>query len=339
MAVMETTATVSHCLMASTHSLSAAVLSAVLAGVPALASAQTFTFERSFATAGVPVIDIQTERGKVDVRPSTGDRVEVIGRVTVRSDWNPPVNAVELAQMAADRPSVEHEGQTIRIRAPREMNVRDAVTVAYELRVPVASAVSVRGDSSAVTIDGINGAVDVQTQSGAISIAGLGGTCRISTGSGAVFLDRIAGAVSVTTTSGAITAHGLGAAFTARTGSGRITAVLTGTGDTDLRSESSAISVNGARGGLIVTTNSGAIDITGDPRREWRISSASSAIDARLQGSPVSLDATSSSSDVEIDPRGFDGVVEKGRANGRLRGGGVPVVITSRSGRIRIAVD
>lgn len=82
--------------------------------------------------------------------------------------------------------------------------------------------------------------------------------------------------------------------------------------------DSGAVTVTGIEGSVSVRTQSGNIDVTLPP------------------ATPVSLDASSGSGALEIDPVLFKGAVEKGRARGPIHGGGIACQLTSKSGTIRV---
>ena len=82
--------------------------------------------------------------------------------------------------------------------------------------------------------------------------------------------------------------------------------------------DSGAVTITGIEGSVSVRTQSGNIDVTLPP------------------ATPVTLDASSGSGALEIDPVLFKGAVEKGRARGPIHGGGVSYQLTAKTGAIRV---
>jgi hypothetical protein len=75
----------------------------------------------------------------------------------------------------------------------------------------------------------------------------------------------------------------------------------------------------------------------GTPTAAWDVTTGSSLIEAAFGPSAkFTLDATSSSSSVQLKGVTVDGVTEKGRASGTVGGGGPNVRLSSRSGQIHI---
>ncbi len=298
-------------------------------------TAQTFTFERSFPATASTQLDVTTDRGKIRVRAGATDEVVVVGRVSVRVGWNTPANAVALARSTADQPPIEHTGDAVRLRIPRDDRTRRAVTIAYEVEVPVGTRVVTHSQSGETRVEGVRGAVSVWTQSSAIKLEELGET-RVETGSGAVSVDR-AGPLRVRTSSSGIEARRISGDLYVRTESGRVTVSFVDEGDVDVRTDSSAITIDGLDGGLAALTKSGHVRVSGTPRRPWEVATGSSAIDAKFSAhAAFTVDATSGSGSVKTENLIVRGETDERRAAGSIAGGGPLVHLTSRSGSIKL---
>jgi hypothetical protein len=282
-------------------------------------------------------LDASTNRGKITVAAGPVNRVIVRGTVTVRVAVDVPLNAVEIAQRLAANPPVEHLGDRVQLRPPAEEVDRRAVTIAYDVIVPVATRVSAISDSGALSITGIDGPVTARTQSGALVFADLKGAAEITTGSGAVDLDGADGNVTITTQSSAITAHALRGDLRVKTGSGAVSAESRGSGNIEIATSSSAMTVSGAAGGLRVTTQSGRIEIAGRPTAPWMLTTGSSAIRITFDsGSNAMLDADTGSGSIRVANLQIDGTQAKRQIKGTIGAGGPAVVMTSRSGSFEI---
>lgn len=310
---------------------------ALLVSSAAPASAQRLPFERSFDVKRPAILDVSTDRGKIDVSVGEQDHIVVVGTVTIRIGWDVPADAADLARKVAEQPPVQQEGDTIRLRSPVNDAERRAVIVSYQVRVPRDTRVRTVSDSGATMVDGVGGPVVVHTQSGSIGLQRLGGTADVTTGSGAVTIDDVAGALTVTTASSAFTGRSLHADLRVRTNSGAIDARLVGAGDVDVETASSQIVLRGVDGGLTATTQSGQITVEGQPRNPWSVSTGSSSVDVDLASTTgVDLIATSDSGSVTVTGTSLQGSVTKGHAEGTMGGGGPLVRLTTRSGSIRV---
>jgi DUF4097 and DUF4098 domain-containing protein YvlB len=304
--------------------------------LPSAALAQRFPFERAFDVAAVPTLDVSTLRGKIEVTAGEPGRIVIEGTVTVRTDWDVPANAVELARGVVNQPPVERAGNTVRLRPPADGAERRAVTVSYRVHVPRDTRVAIVTDSGETTVRDISGAVSVQTQSAAIDVSGLGSEVTIKTGSGAVSVDRVGGVLAVTTGSSSVTARSLDGDVSVRTASGAVDLTLSGGGAADVETGSSGIRMAGIRGALTATTNSGRVIVSGAPAAPWRISTGSGSVELSLARSGMTIDATTGSGSIQLAGVSVVGTTSKRSVKGPVGGGGPDVTIKSRSGSIRL---
>jgi len=311
------------------------VLAALTVAAPAAAQ-QSFTFERTLPVAAASVLDIQTERGRIEVVDGDAGRVVVEGTVRVRINWNVPANAVDLARAVADRPPIEQIDTRIRVRPPANESTRNAVTVSYRIRVPAGTAVTAVSDSGAVAVSGVSAPVSVRTESAAIDVQRIGASVDVETGSGGVNVRDVRGTARVSTSSGAILVRGHAGALRARSGSGRLDACLEAEGDVDVQTNSSEIVLCGVNGGLAAETGSGHITVSGAPIRPWKVPTGSSRIDVSLDTSGASLEATSGSGSVDVSALTLTGTIDKRRAQGTIGKGGPLVQLSSRSGAVHV---
>jgi len=315
-------------------------LAAILATcVPALAVAQRLPFERTFEISEPAILDVSTIRGKIDVSVGDPGRVVVAGLVTIRTAWDVPANAADLARSVVDHPPVERDKSTVRVRPPSDAAERRAVTVSYHVQVPPDTQVLAVSESGATTITGVSGAVTVRTQSGAIELTRLGGMAGVTSGSGSVTIDGVAGALSVTTSSSAFVGRALKDSVRVRTTSGTVDATLVGSGDADVETGSSAIRLRGINGALKAVTRSGRVSIEGRPASEWNVSTGSGGVDIAVgPATPFSVHATSGSGSATLVGAEVQGPTSKRSVAGTISGGGPLVRVNSRSGAVRITI-
>jgi DUF4097 and DUF4098 domain-containing protein YvlB len=304
------------------------------------ASAQRFTFERSFDMSSPSTIDVTTVRGKIEISVGSSDRVVVSGAATVRVGWDVPANAEELARKVAEAPPITRDGSTVRLRPPADARSNRAVIVNYQVKVPASTQVLATSDSGAIDVRGVAGRVTVRTQSGAIDLNQLGSSAAVHSGSGAVTVGGVQATLEVNTTSSAITARDVAGSLNARTSSGSVDASLRGQGDVDIETGSSSVTIRGARGAVSVITKSGKIQVQGQPGGTWRATTGSGAIGIDISHPPaVTVDATTGSGSVVVEGVTINGTASKRRVTGTIGAGGPPLFLNSRSGSIRIKVS
>jgi hypothetical protein len=321
------------------HSRLAVLVLAALGAAAGPAAAQRLPFDRVIDVMPGATLDVATLRGKVYVDGHDARQIRIEGTVTVRAGagLRSVATPLEIARRVADRPRIEVAGNVVRLRPPIDVEELRAVTVSYEIWVPRDTEVVVNTDSGAVEVTGVAGPVTVDTESSAITLNRLEGKTDVKTESGEVKVDRASGGLRVVTDSSAMTLRGLAGRLEARTQSGAIRASFAGAGSADVETGSSAVQLDGLSGRLKVRTQSGRVEVRGTPDADWDVTTGSSLIEAAFTSTAkFMLEATSSSSSVQLKGVTVDGVSEKGRAAGTVGGGGPNVRLASRSGQIHI---
>jgi hypothetical protein len=299
------------------------------------AVAQRFTFERSFDKPLPAVVDVVTERGAIELRAGTADRIVVTGTVTVRLAVNTPPDAIDLARAIAASPPVQREQSTLRLRPPATDAERRAVTVSYVVEMPRGTSVTTRSDSGATSVSGVGGAIAVNTESAAIHLTQLSGTVIVTTGSGAIDANQVTGPLVVTTGSSAFKGQALGGSLTLQSSSGAVDATFNGDANVDVQTGSSAIRLTNVRGPLRTASRSGRVIVTGTPKGAWELSNGSGSVDMTLDRTAgVTVDLASGSGSVALQGVAVEGNVSKRRVTGTIRGGGAMVRAASRSGSL-----
>jgi hypothetical protein len=313
------------------------VIFILAAAVPA--AAQRFPFDRVIDVTPGATLDVTTVRGKVYVDGDDSKQIRIEGTVTVRpaAGFRTTGNPLDIARRVADTPRIDVADNVVRLRPPSAPEEQATVTVSYEIRVPRGTKVIIQTDSGEVEVNSVAGPVAVTTDSSAVTLTRLEGSTEVKTGSGDVKVDGASAGLRVATESSRMTLRGLGGALEARTETGAVRASFAGAGSADVETGSSAIQLDGLSGRLQVRTRSGRVDMRGTPTAAWDVTTGSSLIDAAFGPSAkFTLDATSSSSSVQLKGMTVDGVTEKGRAAGTVGGGGPNVRLSSRSGQIHI---
>ena len=303
------------------------------------AYAQRFPFDRTVDSGGVAVLDVLTDRGKIEVALGEPGRIVVRGAATVRVGLNVPINAVELARRIAGDPPIDRDGRVLRLRLPRDEAELRATTISYEVEVPPGIEVRTVSESGAIAIRGVTGALTVRTQSAAIDVTRVGGGADITTNSGAVTVDGVGGALTVSTSSSAIKLRALQGNARIRTQSGAVDAAFSGAGNVDVETGSSEIKLRNVRGGLAVVTESGRVTAQGVPTAPWEVSTGSGAVELSTPATALTVDLTNRSGALEVAGGSVQGVVSKRQIAGTIGAGGPRVRVSSRSGSIRLAVS
>ena len=318
----------------------AAILGALLTSATAEAQRVEGTFERTVTVGDSPDVEITTGSGSIEVRQGASGRVEVRGRIRA-GDWGwnrGGLSAEQRVRRLEAQPPVEQRGNAVRIGYISDEDLREGVSISYEVTVPSRAVVRSKSGSGSQRIDGVGGDVEVSTGSGSITVSRSGGRVRASTGSGGITAQDVGGAFEASTGSGSIDGIGIKGSISARTSSGGIEVTQTGGGDVEASSSSGSVRLRGVHGALRASTTSGSLAIEGQLSREWRLSSSSGHVTidvAPTQG--FELDANSSSGRIKVGfPINVSGTIGRHALRGSARGGGPLLHVRTASGGISI---
>jgi hypothetical protein len=254
---------------------------------------------RTFPLTGPINLAVRLGRGSVAVRTMDG-----LSEATV--ELVPNVGAEELAEQI----TVEMNGPTLTVAAPREGGLADLVTgwrqrsrdgVAVTVTVPTGTALKIVTFEAPTTVTGRCGGADIATGSGGVALDHVDGDLLLRCGRADIQVTRVSGSVTVRSGSGetrlgeigGALQHGCGSgtldvaavhgSVRSRSGSGsaRLGAVY---GDVDLASGSGAMRIGlpaGVTAHLTVTTGSG--QVRSDLPIEDRPSSSNRTITVRAR--------------------------------------------------------
>ena len=324
------------------HRLTCTVLTAAALLIPAAAQAQRAdgSFERTLTVTERPDIEIESGSGSIEVRQGAAGRVEVRGRIRA-TDWGwrrGRYSVEERIKLLEATPPVTQTGNAVRIGHIADADLRNGVSISYEVIVPATSVLGSKTGSGSQRIEGVGGGVDASSGSGSIVVRHSGGRVKASTGSGGITADAIGGEFDASTGSGSIAGTGIGGAMRVHTSSGGIEVTQTAAGDVDASSSSGTVRVRGVNGGLRASTSSGGLHVEGQMAREWRLSSSSGHVTIDVPGSQgLEVDANSNSGSIDVDfPVTVTGTVGKRTLRGSARGGGPLLYVRTSSGGISI---
>jgi len=280
------------------------------------------SFARTLTVGDRAEIAITSGSGGIEVRQGPAGRIEVRGKVRA-GDWGwnrSRYSAEERVKRVEANPPIEQKGNVIRIGEITDPDVRDGVSITYEVIVPPGSSMRARSGSGSQRIEGVDGQLEASSGSGGIIVRDVGGALHASTGSGSIHAVGIKGAI------------------TARSGSGSIDVAQTGAGDVNASSNSGGVRLRGVQGGLRASTSSGGLDVEGQVAGDWRLSSSSGHVTVNVPAKQgFDLDANSNSGRIDVDfPITVSGTIGKHALRGSARGGGPLVHVRTTSGGISI---
>jgi hypothetical protein len=295
------------------------VAACLLSTPPAAAQAREGSFERTLAVTGAVDLSVQAGSGRIRVQPGTAGAVRVAARLRAGNSWFAGSDVEARIRKIEQNPPIEQQGNTIRIGRFADEDLARDISISYDVTVPADAKVTARNGSGSIVIGAVKGAVDAANGSGGIEVDG-------------------AASLEAHTGSGSIHATSIGGPLSARSGSGSITVAQTGSGEVSVSAGSGSVSITGVNGPARISTGSGGIDVEGRPAGPWSVNAASGSVTVVLPpDAAFDVDAHSSSGSVSsAHPVTMMGTMERHRLEGKVRGGGSLVRISTASGSIRI---
>jgi len=293
---------------------------AILAAAAAAVWGAEGQFERTLKVTGPVEMEVKTGAGSIQVLAGEGSSVKVVGRIRVGDRRISEGEAQERVRRLEANPPIEQNGNVIRIGQLEDRMFGNNVSISYDVTVPAQTRLRAHTGSGSQTIDGVAGPVEAATGSGGMSIRNIKGAVRAATGSGN------------------IRAAGVGGGFTGTTGSGSVHAALTGPGDVEITTGSGSVDVSGVKGAVRVSTGSGTVAAEGQPAGPWKLETASGSIRVRVPvQAAFDLNARTSSGRIATDhPLAVQGAVSPKKIDGKVRGGGPLLALSTASGNITI---
>src|SRR5262249_4456785 len=181
-------------------------------GVSAGMAAET-RIEKTLKLSPGGELRLETDMGKVTVTGSTEPDAHVI--ITSRRK--------ELEELMTFRFDEGANGVTITARKRHKFDwFGNSGNVAYEIRVPAETRVSIDTSGGGVNISGLNGAAKLNTSGGGIRVKDHVGSVDCETSGGGIDLSNIRGNVRAETSGGGVTAVGVEGTVSAESSGGSI---------------------------------------------------------------------------------------------------------------------
>ncbi len=316
------------------------VAALAISGLAAQAAPAKGSFDRTLTVTGAVDLAVNTGAGHINVRAVEGNHVKIHGIVEARSDWRGKtrLDPEEKVRRIVANPPITQTGNSISIGRIEDEDLRENVSISYEIEVPADTSFKGETGSGHQTIEGLKGPVRTSTGSGHLQISHIGSGVDAETGSGHIELVDVKGDVRAETGSGHITATGIAGNFRGNTGSGSVEAQLAVPAEAEIETGSGSVEVSGVRGGLRISTGSGSIEVEGQATKDWKLDTGSGGISVRLPAEAAfELDAHSDSGRVQTNhPVTVMGTVKPNALRGTVRGGGPRLSLETGSGTITI---
>lgn len=310
-----------------------------------IAFAATGSFDRTLQVSGPVDLQVSTGSGHIHVVSGSGNQVQVHATIRANegiSNWfggGGRLSPQEKVQRLEQNPPIEQNGNNIRIGHIDDPDLRNNISIDYDITAPEATRVTSATGSGDQEIRSLQGPVDVRTGSGNLTVSSIGGEVHATSGSGDITINDTKAGIRASTGSGNIHGNGIGGSIEASAGSGDIRIQQTTAGNVRTRTGSGDVELRGVNGALTATTGSGDVRADGVPSADWRVDTGSGTVTLSLPGqSGYEVYARTSSGRIEVDaPMTNQNISNRGReVRGTVRGGGHILDLHTGSGDIRV---
>jgi Putative adhesin len=281
-----------------TYGIRLALVTIMVAGMAAAPEAQAEELAKSYSVSGHAKVRVVTDDGSV--RVSTGD----IKQVEIRVEYRGYVLDKDLHVTTAQN------GDTVEIVAKTgnnwswKWNVRHS-ELRVEIHMPKDTDLDVTTGDGSVEADSITGNVDIRTGDGHITLQGAKGDIHLRAGDGAIEGRGLDGRLDATTGDGHVNIQGRFDSLNIKTGDGNVTARANG-------------------GSKVVNT--------------WNIHTGDGSVNLELPGElQANIDAGTHDGHISLDiPVTVEGTFSSSRINGKMNGGGSPIIVRTGDGSIHL---
>ena len=167
-------------------------------------------FEKTLAVTNDRVnLSVETAAGGITVRSGSDSSVHIRARIRARESFLGGGSADEKVRKIKENPPIQQQGNTIRITRPTDTDLRENVSIQYDITVPAQTQLTATSGAGNANISGLALPVEATTGAGAITAEDLAGDVRLHTGAGAVNAKSIGGALEIESGAGSIRAQGV----------------------------------------------------------------------------------------------------------------------------------
>lgn len=294
----------------------------------------TSEFQRTLpVTKAEPVVlKIEIISGDVEVLYNRDGQVSIAGFAQADGDSGLDDNYFSASL------TLEQAGNHITLRHSDTGAVQGKIKVRYRIDVPYRTEVVSMVNRGKQSIRGVLGPVAAKAGIGDIKASYISRELQAEVESGNVDLQVIGEHVEARTNRGNITGERLSEGINARSGDGDVSLIVVGPSTVVVEKGNGRIEVGGARGALTCSTAGGDLHVQAVPHGYWKLNSASGAV--RLDLPPVAnfdLDLSVDSGEIQFERDDLSkSPSDVHRVSQRVGGGGGPIEVHTRSGRITI---
>lgn len=281
------------------------------------------TIQKSFTVDSGGTLDIDTERGSIEVRGISGNTVEI---EVIRKVRTPDT---EKAEKVLDNFKIEFKqsGKDVYIIGEREKReslwdkIWNHLNIKFIVSVPEIYNVKLKTSGGSISVEDIEGEVNIKTSGGSLELHNITGPVWGKTSGGGIQIGEVNGHIDVNTSGGSIK-------------------IDRARGEVDAHTSGGSITVNEVMGTINANTSGGSIKarISRQPDSDCRLTTSGGSVTVYLaEDIAVNVDAGTSGGSVHTEfPVTVKGKINPRNLKTQFNGGGPLLYLHTSGGSIYI---
>jgi len=281
------------------------------------------TIQKTFSVDSGGTLDIDTERGSIEVRGTSGKAVEIEVIRKVRT------SDAKKAQKVLDNFKIDFKqsGKDVSVIGEREHKesiwdkIWNRLNIKFIVRVPEIYNVKLRTSGGSISVENLQGEVDIKTSGGGLNLNDITGPVLGKTSGGGIQIGEVNGTIDIDTSGGSIR-------------------IERAQGTVDAHTSGGSITVEEVMGTINANTSGGSIKahISRQPQSDCRLTTSGGSITVYLADDmAVNVDAGTSGGSVHTDfPVTIKGKIDKRHLKAKINGGGPLLYLHTSGGSIYI---
>jgi DUF4097 and DUF4098 domain-containing protein YvlB len=297
-----------------------------------------YSFKESYEVNTPAKLDLSSFDGNLDVIPSEGNKI-LVYYIVKKGGKVLKIDRQELEKDLIVESEHSKNGVKVSVRYRdklRSFNWESSIGVHFKVYVPKETACDLATSDGSVSIHGLISDQQCKTSDGSIEIRDIGGNVLGRTSDGDVRVKQVKGRVDVGTSDGSI----------------RLSTI---TGNVQASTSDGNIELEKVKGDIVVKTSDGYIDFTEisgsfkastsdgnikgslvELRNELALKTSGGNIDVSIPGQ-LGLDLDIKGESIDVPFKNFTGKFDKTHVRGQSNGGGIPVVLSTSDGNVRLS--
>jgi DUF4097 and DUF4098 domain-containing protein YvlB len=296
-----------------------------------------YSFKETYEVATPAQLDLSSFDGNLEVLPSESNTIQVF-YIVKKGGKLLKINREELEKELIVESVHSKNSLKLSVRNRhqyRPFNFEFSIGVHFKVYVPQETACVLSTSDGSISIEKLISDQYCKTSDGSINISTISGNVRAKTSDGDIHVKEIKGSVDVGTSDGSITLASISGDTQASTSDGNIKLYKV-RGDIAVKTSDGYIDFKEISGSFKAHTSDG--NIMGNVvelRDELTLKTSDGNIDVSLP-SQLGLDLDIKGESIDVPFKNFSGKFDKTYVRGQSNGGGIPVVLTTSGGNVKL---